>query len=419
MRLLHTSDWHLGRSFHRVGLLDAQARFVDHLVEVVRSEGIDAVVVAGDVYDRALPGVEAVALLDDALDRLLDAGAAVLVTSGNHDSAQRLGFGARRAAAAGLHLRTHPAQADAPVLLEDRHGPVALYGIPYLEPALAAPALGAAATHAGVLAAAAGRVRADLARRGRPRSVVAAHAFVVGGQASDSERDIAVGGVAAVPAAVLAGADLGGVDYVALGHLHGRQRVAEHVQYAGSPVPYSFSEAAHRKGTWLVELGPTGLAGVTAVDAPAGRRLATLEGRLDDLLTAVEHAHAEDAFCRVVLTDPERPREPMERLRRRFPHTVAVTFAPEGAARPGAGGYAERLTGRDDLGVCCSFLEHVRGRAADDAERAVLGDVLDAVRVAAAADGPVPAAGADGPVSAAGAARPDGDASPRARSGAA
>jgi exonuclease SbcD len=147
VRLLHTSDWHLGRSFHRVGLLDAQAAVLDHLVSVVREERVDAVVVAGDVYDRALPAVDAVELLDDVLDRLVDTGATVVVTSGNHDSAQRLGFGARRSARAGLHLRTRAEGLADPVVVEDRHGPVAMYGLPYLEPALVAGQLGADRSH--------------------------------------------------------------------------------------------------------------------------------------------------------------------------------------------------------------------------------------------------------------------------------
>jgi exonuclease SbcD len=377
VRLLHTSDWHLGRSFHRVGLLDAQAAVLDHLVEVVRSERVDAVVVAGDVYDRALPAVDAVEVLDDVLDRLVATGATVLVTSGNHDSAQRLGFGARRSARAGLHLRTRAELAADPVLVEDRHGPVALYGLPYLEPSLAAERLGAERSHRGVLTAAMDAVRADLARRPvGTRSVVAAHAFVTGAVASDSERDISVGGVGAVPADVFAG-----VDYAALGHLHGRQQVAHGVRYSGSPLAYSFSEHAHVKGSWLVELGADGLERVDEVAAPVPRRLALLRGTLDELLTDPRHAAAEDAWCQVVLTDAQRPAEPMERLRRRFPHTLALSFEPVGAPRDEAS-YAERVRGLDDLDLCCSFLSHVRGRDAADDERAVLAAALEQGRLA-------------------------------------
>jgi exonuclease SbcD len=206
VRILHTTDRHHGRSFHRVGLLDAQAAFVDHLVDVVRAEQVDAVLVAGDVYDRALPGVDVVSLLDDALARLAETGATVVLASGNHDSATRLGFGARLLAAAGVHVRTDPARLADPVLLTDRHGPVAVYPLPYLEPALVAGALGAERSHEAVLGAALTAVRADLAiRPAGTRSIVAAHAFVAGGTASDSERDISVGGVPSAPAGLFDG----------------------------------------------------------------------------------------------------------------------------------------------------------------------------------------------------------------------
>ncbi|MGQ7296825.1 exonuclease SbcCD subunit D [Quadrisphaera sp. KR29] len=413
MRILHTSDWHLGRSFHRVGMLEHQAAALDALVEVVREQRVDAVVVAGDVYDRALPAVDAVEVLDDALHRLLDAGAQVLLTSGNHDSAARLGFGGRSLERAGLHLRTRVADAARPVELTDAHGPVALYGVPYLEPGLVAGPLGVGRSHPAVLGEVAGRVRADLARRrsgdgarGRTRAVLAAHAFVVGGQASGDERDISVGGVGSVPAGVLLGGHLsrpdddggrpaatdpprppgspgspGSPDYLALGHLHGRQVLAEHVRYSGSPLAYAFSEAGRAKGHWLVELGASGVERVDAVDVAPPRPLALLRGRLADLLAAPSHAGAEGAWCQVVLTDPERPREPMAALRTRFPHVLVLSWEPEptsGQRRPA--GYAERVAGLDEEALCCSFVDHVRGRAVEPAERALLRSALEATR---------------------------------------
>jgi exonuclease SbcD len=379
VRILHTSDWHLGRSFHRVDLLSHQEAFVDHLVDVVRTEQVDAVLVAGDVYDRALPSVDTVALLDEAIVRLRDTGAVVLLTSGNHDSAVRLGFGTRVLEPAGVHLRTRVADLDRPVELHDDHGPVLLYGLPYLEPSLTADQLGAERTHAGVLVAAMERVRADLAQRRRARSVVVGHAFVVGGETSASERDISVGGVAAVAASVF-----DGVDYVALGHLHGRQRISETVRYSGSPLAYSFSEQGHRKGSWLVELGRDGVASVEPVAAPVPRRLAILRGRLDDLLTNDQHAHAEQAWCQVTLTDPVRPREAMAQVRRRFPHALVLSFEPDGDAAASVG-YAQRVRGQSELDVCCGFLQHVRGGAtADGLERQLVRTALEAARRRAA-----------------------------------
>lgn len=375
MRILHTSDWHLGRSFHRVGMLEHQAAFVDHLVDAVVSQGIDVVVVAGDIYDRALPAVDTVALLDDALCRLRAAGAQVVLTSGNHDSAGRLGFASRVLEQGGVHLRTRSADLGRPVLLADEHGPVAVYGLPYLEPSMSAAVLDADRSHQGVLTAAMARVRADLAARPvGTRSVVMAHAFVVGGEASDSERDISVGGVGAVPQGVF-----GGVDYVALGHLHGRQQLSGSVRYSGSPLAYSFSEAGHTKGCWVVDLGPTGLARVEPLTAPVPRPLALLRGRLDELLADPALDNAEGAWCQVVLTDAARPRAAMARLQTRFTHTLSLAFEPDGG-RAATIDYAGRVRGRSDIDVCCGFVEHVRGVPPDAGERAELSTAVERSR---------------------------------------
>lgn len=377
MRILHTSDWHLGRAFHRVNMLDAQAGFIGHLVATVRERDVDAVVVSGDVYDRAVPPLAAVELFDDALHRLADLGVPTVMISGNHDSARRLGVGAGLIGRAGIHLRTEPSACGTPVILADDHGDVAFYGLPYLEPALVKAEFGVEkAGHEAVLAAAMDRVRADLAARGRgTRSVVLAHAFVTGGAASDSERDITVGGVAAVPAGVF-----DGVDYAALGHLHGSQTITERVRYSGSPLPYSFSEVDHHKSMWLVDLGPEGFVGAERVDCPVPRKLARVRGHLEDLLADPLLTRHEEAWVEATLTDPVRPAEPMARLTERFPHTLSLVFDPERAPEDPDVSYARRLAGRSEQEIAEDFVAHVRGAGPDADERAVLRDAFDAVR---------------------------------------
>ncbi|NKI44921.1 exonuclease SbcCD subunit D [Streptomyces physcomitrii] len=382
MRLLHTSDWHLGRSFHRVNMLGAQEEFIDHLVEVVRAREVDAVLVAGDVYDRAVPPLAAVELFDQALHRLAALDVPTLMISGNHDSARRLGVAAGLIGRAGIHLRTDPASCEVPVVLSDAHGEVACYGLPYLEPALVKAEFGAEGTsHEAVLGKAMDRVRADLA--GRPpgtRSVVLAHAFVTGGQASESERDITVGGVASVPAAVF-----DGVDYVALGHLHGSQVLGERVRYSGSPLAYSFSEARHRKGMWLVDLGADGALTAEQLDTPVPRPLARISGTLAELLADPALTGYEDHWIEATLTDAARPAEPMARLLARFPHTLTLVFAPERTEGAPEISYARRLRDRSDQQIAEDFVAHVRGSAADAAEAAVLRQAIDEVRAADAA----------------------------------
>jgi exonuclease SbcD len=380
MRFLHTSDWHLGRSFHRVSLLDAQRAFLDHLVATVRGERVDAVLVAGDVYDRAVPPLSAVGLFDDALHQLAEAGVPTVMISGNHDSARRLGVGAGIMDRAGIHLRTDPADCHEPVLLADEHGEVAVYGLPYLEPALVRQEFAVErADHTAVLGAAMDRIRADLA--GRPqgtRAVVLAHAFVTGAAPSDSERDITAGGVQAVPAAVF-----DGVHYAALGHLHGCQTVSERVRYSGSPLAYSFSEEHHRKSMWLVTLGADGQVEAERVDTPVPRQLARLRGRFDDLLGDPALDRHAESWVEATLTDPYRPHEPMAALAKRFPHILSLAFEPETGDEDPAASYAQRLRGRSDGQIAEDFVQHVRGRRPDAPESAVLSEAFDAVRAEA------------------------------------
>ncbi|MET8977240.1 exonuclease SbcCD subunit D [Streptomyces sp. NPDC004539] len=377
MRLLHTSDWHLGRAFHRVNMLGAQAEFIAHLVATAREREVDAVVVSGDVYDRAVPPLAAVELFDDALHRLAGLGVPAVMISGNHDSARRLGVGAGLIDRAGIHLRTDPASAGTPVLLRDAHGEVALYGLPYLEPALVKDEFGVEKPgHEAVLAAAMDRVRADLATRPPgTRSVVLAHAFVTGGRPSDSERDITVGGVASVPAGVF-----DGVDYVALGHLHGAQTLTDRVRYSGSPLPYSFSESAHHKSMWLIDLDARGEVTAERLPCPVPRDLARIRGTLEDLLADPALARHEDAWVEATLTDPVRPADPMARLTARFPHTLNLVFAPDRSPEDPEASYARRLADRTDEQIAEDFVAHVRGAGPDAAEQTVLRAAFDAVR---------------------------------------
>lgn len=385
MRLLHTSDWHLGRSFHGHSLLVQQQAVLDALVDLAVAHRVDGVLISGDLYDRAVPAPETVQTASRILARLRTAGIPVIAIAGNHDSAPRLGAFVEFLAAGGLHLRTRPSDVADPVLLpspQDPTGPpVAVYAIPYLEPDLVRDewSLSGRLHHQDVMAAAMDRIRADLA--GRPagtRSVVLAHAFVVGAMPGGSERSIAVGGVESVTADVFAG-----VDYVALGHLHRPQAVAPTVRYPGSPLPYAFSEAGQTKQVLVVDL-PPGSADVevTPVDLPAGRRLVTLRGTLEDVLRRTDLA---DAWVGVELTDTVRPVEPMRRLQAVMPHTVSVQWVPEGRAGHAPGRSAADNQGLGgDLDVLHAFLRDCRGSEPTATELTLLDQALRAGRMAEA-----------------------------------
>lgn len=393
MRLLHTSDWHLGRTFHGAPLLASQVRALEAMVDLVRSEAIDVVLVAGDLYDRQLPPVDAVEVLSDAFAELRAAGARVVAISGNHDSGRRLAYGARLLAQAGVSVCGDTRAAGQAVVVPATDGgpDLAVYPIPYLEPEVARHHLNApqARGHEAVLRIALDRARADAETRPACRTVAVAHAFAAGGRPSDSERTLSVGGSALVPLRCF-----DGFDYVALGHLHGRQVFGDggegvrgdapdgRVRYSGSPVPYSFSERGQRKSVEIVDLAPDGTVRAEPALLPEGRRLAALRGTFDALLSGREHAHAEHCWVQATVTDPVLPRDAMARLRRRFPHAVVLLHEPP-VTGPAERSYRERTRGLDDLELVTRFLTEMTGTPPTAVERRDLVRALDGVRTAA------------------------------------
>ncbi len=381
MRVLHTSDWHLGRTFHGQNLLADQEQVLGALADLAAEHAVDTVLISGDLYDRAVPSPETVQTATRILRRIRDAGIVIVAISGNHDSAPRLGAFADFLAAGGLHLRTSLDRVSDPVVLSDRAGPVAVYPLPYLEPDLARAAwdLPAPADHQRVLAAAMHRVRMDLAARpAGTRSVVLAHAFVVGAIAGGSERSIAVGGVESVTADVF-----DGVDYVALGHLHGAQVLNERVRYSGSPMAYSFSEAGHRKGAWLIDIAASGAVSGRRLDLPVIRRLASVRGRLADILCA--RTDLADCYVSVELTDPVRPLDAMRRLREVLPHALLVQWLPDERKPPAPADPLAIGHRQTDLDVLVEFVGSSRGSPPTSGERVLLDAAVAAHRMAEAA----------------------------------
>lgn len=388
MRIIHTSDWHLGRTLHGVDLLGFQADYLDHLLDLVREESVDAVVVAGDVYDRAIPPVAAVELLSGALSRLAE-HTTVVLSSGNHDSAIRLGFGAALMRPE-IHVRSAVPNVGTPVVLPTAPGapPAVVYALPYLDPDACRTLLSPdgeplARSHAAVTRAAIDLVSSDLASRRastpQTRALVMAHTFVVGGEASESERDITVGGVNSVPSGVFAGT---GLDYVALGHLHGPQKVTipssdgaavPVARYSGSPLAYSFSEMSHKKSTVLIDLPDDGgELTVELIPAPVPRRLAEIRGTLDEILTADGHA---DDWLRVIVIDAARPRDLVARVRQQFPHALQIQHQPDRVADREA--IAVVGAAHDPLDVAKDFVDYVTGAPPQEPEIAVLREALE------------------------------------------
>ncbi|MGK2875299.1 MAG: exonuclease SbcCD subunit D [Nocardioides sp.] len=377
MRILHTSDWHIGRSFHGHSTLGDLRAVMAGVVEAVRTEAIEVVLVSGDVFDSTTPSADAVALLDEVLGSIRDAGAQVVLSSGNHDSPARLGAKAAFASLAGVHVVTGIDQVGSPITIADRYGDVHFYPVPFLAPILARntwPDVDPMRSQADAIAQAMRLVRADLAGRGG-RAVVLAHTFCQGaeGESCDSERDI-LGGIDKVPVAAF-----DGVDYAALGHIHSPMTLSESVRYSGAPLRYSFSEAAKARGGWLVDLDATGLAGVVWVDLAVPRGLARLRGDLEDLLDSAELETFVDHWVEATLTDNTRPMDALRRIQTRFRFCASLIHAPADPAVGSTAAYADRVRGRTDTEIIDAFCSHVRnGEGLSAAEAGVVAEVLAA-----------------------------------------
>lgn len=341
MRILHTSDWHLGRSFGDFSLLGEQEAFVDWLVDTVESEQAELVVIAGDLHDRAVPPAAAVSLFSEAVRRIRRVGAEVVAIAGNHDSGERIDAFDGLVDAGGVLIRGGYRSASAVTVRTFSDGALAIVALPFLEPLLApidtrneilASAAGPRLSHEAVLAHAIDRAT-DAIPEG-VRTIALAHAFVTGAAPSDSERELAVGDSGMVSAELFTP-----FDYVALGHLHRPQLVAgaEHMRYSGSPLPYSFGER-HPKVVVSVDLAPDGSVEATEIPIEVGRGVRTVRGSFDELM---ESPAIDDAWVRAELTDAAVIPDAHRSLRQRFPWLVEI------ARVAGSRASSHRLTAAD------------------------------------------------------------------------
>ena len=378
MRFLHTADWHLGRIFAGFDLLESQRHALDGIVDIAAAARPDAIVVAGDLYDRALPPEDAVLLLDETLLRLSRI-APVLAIAGNHDSGRRIDFGRRLMREAGVHLAGTSRAGVEGVDVADRHGVVRFHLLPYATPEEARFETGRDDVRTHDDATRARIARLDMASG---RNVLVAHLFAQGGEETkESERDISVGGVAGV------GTDaFQAFCYTALGHLHRPHAVADgRVRYAGSLGRYSFAEAGHRKTVSLVEIDAAGRATVEEVEIPQRFGMRTLRGGFETLLqAAASDLHRDRDLVRVVLTDAIVVPGARERLHGFYPRllefTVERAAEPAAATAPGTAADVRTRSPHEFIG---RFLDDrypgiaddaIRGLARDCMERAVAGE---------------------------------------------
>jgi len=372
MRFIHTADWHLGRSLHGVRLLDEQRHVLEQLVGIVRDRQPDALLIAGDIYDRTTPPGDAIDLLDDTLCAILEMGVPVIVIAGNHDGSQLINYGSRLFAAQSLFVFGKVLDRIQHVTLHDRWGPVHFYPLPYAEPLAISQALGdeGITNHQSAVAAWTARVFAEHPHG--ERAVALAHLFVAGGTECGSERNLVVGGTAEVDASSFAE-----FNYVALGHLHRRQILGDGItHYSGSPFKYSFSESEHHKSVNLVEIDATGACTIERIPLHPQHDVRCITGLLADVLTkAIVDPRPHD-YLSVHLLDTGALLDPIARLREFYPNVLET---PRVALLTSAG---LRRTGADHRtmsveALFADFYEQITGAAMGSDALAAFTNVLN------------------------------------------
>ena len=371
MRIVHTADWHLGKMFYGEYLTEEQHYVLtEQFLPLLRDEHIDAVVLAGDVYDRSLPPAEAVALFDEISTKITaELGIPFILISGNHDSASRLSFGSRLLAKQQLYIAGEFEKLSGPIYLADQWGDVAFGPVPFAEPAMVRHFLDAADVVDHQTALERLCQWQQQAVPPKARTVCIAHAFVAGGTTSDSERPLSVGGSDNVEPLVF-----DGFSYTALGHLHGPQQVGSpNVRYAGSLLKYSFSEANQKKGVVIVDLDQAGKAATSAIPLVPRRDVRILKGSFDEIMAAADDRC--DDFVLARLTDAAPILDGMAKLRRKYPHALAL----ETPNRERDGVAADRsfdLRHSTEQQLFDSFAQSARdGQPLSDSERACIDEL--------------------------------------------
>ncbi len=320
MKFIHLSDLHLGKRVNEFSMLEDQQYILTEILRIIDSERPDAVLIAGDVYDKSVPSAEAVGLLDDFLCRLAKRKLHIFLISGNHDSPERIAFAGRLMETAGVHLSPVYDGKVAPTLLEDEHGPVNIWMLPFLKPAHVRRFFPEAEieTYTDALRTAVDALGMDRTRR----NVLITHQFVTGAARSESE-ELSVGGSDNVDAAVF-----DGIDYVALGHIHGPQNIgSERLRYCGTPLKYSFSEANHVKSVTVATLEGKGSLTVRTVPLVPKHDLRELRGTYEKLTCKpnYEGTHTDD-YLRITLTDEEDIPDVIGKLRVIYPNLLRLDY---------------------------------------------------------------------------------------------
>jgi len=372
MRILHTSDWHLGRQFHGQSLETDHAEILEQVFEAVRVNDPDVLIIAGDIYDRPSPPATAVRLFNTFVQKIYsESRTAIVLIAGNHDSGDRIASNAALADRNRVLIRGPLSAHEPPLIIDDEHGPVVFSALPFGNEFSARECFGDTkiSNPADVLAAQISAARTHVPDN--VRWVISAHAFVTNAHPSESERRLAVGGVETVPASAFDGAH-----YVALGHLHSPQNAgSDHIRYSGSPLAFGFDEAENEKSMTLVELASDGSLSTEQLPFNPLRAVRTLKGSLAELVAKAAESPSDD-FIEIVLTDKGALIDPMGRIRENYPHALKLTYErdEQGAQMKATGSTQASLD--DPMEVIHDFFAHVSGEGASTEELKIISESL-------------------------------------------
>ncbi|HHC6583527.1 TPA: exonuclease SbcCD subunit D [Vibrio parahaemolyticus] len=319
MKFIHTSDWHLGRQFHNVSLLEDQQAVLEQLIQYIENNPVDAVIVAGDVYDRSVPPTIAIELLNRVVKRICgELNTPMILISGNHDGAERLGFGSEQMKRSGLHIISNFEDMLTPVVIETKAaGHVAFYGMPYNDPEQVRYIYKEpVSTHDEAHKLLVEKITEQF--QSEHRNILISHCFVDGAIESESERPLSIGGSDRVSHEHFLN-----FDYVALGHLHQPQKKGEeYIRYSGSLMKYSFGEQNQMKGFTLVEIGKDGFIGAEHIELTAPHEMRIVEGELEQILEWGKTDPKNEDYLLVRLMDKHAILNPMEKLRTVYPNVL-------------------------------------------------------------------------------------------------
>ncbi|EGR4671331.1 exonuclease SbcCD subunit D [Vibrio parahaemolyticus] len=319
MKFIHTSDWHLGRQFHNVSLLEDQQAVLEQLIQYIENNPVDAVIVAGDVYDRSVPPTIAIELLNRVVKRICgELNTPMILISGNHDGAERLGFGSEQMKRSGLHIISNFEDMLTPVVIETKAaGHVAFYGMPYNDPEQVRYVYKEpVSTHDEAHKLLAEKITEQF--QSEYRNILISHCFVDGAIESESERPLSIGGSDRVSHEHFLN-----FDYVALGHLHQPQKKGEeYIRYSGSLMKYSFGEQNQKKGFTLVEICKDGFIGAEHIELTAPHEMRIVEGELEQILEWGKTDPKNEDYLLVRLMDKHAILNPMEKLRTVYPNVL-------------------------------------------------------------------------------------------------